>query len=130
MEKNKSAILLVIIVILMGVLLACAILGNRDNISNKTFNYKKGDVITIEDKEITVLNVSEIKCARKEKCNTEIETSIKIKYHDVSTYYVLQSFHKPSDTIKETNLKVYLNYTDDKISFEINRLMSIFFNLS
>ena len=80
---------------------------------------KKGDVITIEDKEITVLNVSEIKCARKEKCSTEVETSIKIKYHDVSTYYVLQSFHKPSDTIKETNLKVYLNYTDDKISFEI-----------
>lgn len=119
MEKNKSAILLVIIVILMGVLLACAILGNRDKISDKTFNYKKGDVITIEDKEITVLNVSEIKCARKEKCDTEIETSIKIKYHDVSTYYVLQSFHKPSDTIKETNLKVYLNYTDNKISFEI-----------
>ena len=63
--------------------------------------------------------MSEIKCARKEKCSTEVETSIKIKYHDVSTYYVLQSFHKPSDTIKETNLKVYLNYTDDKISFEI-----------
>ena len=54
-----------------------------------------------------------------EKKNVEVETSIKIKYHDVSTYYVLQSYHKPSDTIKETNLKVYLNYTDDKISFEI-----------
>ncbi len=119
MEKNKGAILLVIIVILIGVLLACAILNNRDNISNETFNYKKGDIITIEDKEITILNVSEIKCARKEKCDTEIETSIKVKYHDISTYYVLQSFHKSSDTIKNTNLKVYLNYENDKISFEI-----------
>ena len=114
MKNNKKIVIcILLIVIMIGTLL---VISNKPK---KTFNYKKGDVITIEDKEITVLNVSEIKCARKEKCSTEVETSIKIKYHDVSTYYVLQSYHKPSDIIKETNLKVYLNYIDDKISFEI-----------
>ena len=119
MEKNKSGILLVIIVILMGVLLACAILGNRDNISDKTFNYKKGDVINIEDFEITILNISPLKCLRNEKCSEEVEVSIKIKNGDIYTFYTLQSFHKPEENISDSNYKIILNYNDNKISFEI-----------
>lgn len=120
MKKNISVILFVIIVILMGVLLGCAIIKNRNKNNNDiTFNYKKGDVVTVNNMEITILNISQIKCGKKDKCDNEVEVSVKIKNDDIYTYYTLQSYHKPEDVIKDTNLKVYLSYADEKIAFDI-----------
>ena len=119
MKKNISGRLLLIVVIVTGILIGIVIIENKNKTNEVTYNYKKGDVINIEDFEITILNISPLKCLRNEKCSEEVEVSIKIKNGDIYTFYTLQSFHKPEENISDSNYKIILNYNDNKISFEI-----------
>ena len=69
MKKNISGILLVIVVIVTGILIGIVIIENKNKTNEVTYNYKKGDVINIEDFEITIVNIIPLKCLRNEKCS-------------------------------------------------------------
>lgn len=118
MKKNISVVLFIIVIVLIGFLIGKALFNSRPN-KIYDYNYKKGDVLNIDDFEITILNIAENKCNRNEKCDKEIEVSIKVKYDDIYTYYTLQSYHKPESIINNTAYKIKLTFVNDQIKFEI-----------
>ena len=60
MKKNISGILLVIVVIVTGILIGIVIIENKNKTNEVTYNYKKGDVINIEDFDIPSLTLTNI----------------------------------------------------------------------
>ena len=78
MKKNISGILLVIVVIVTGILIGIVIIENKNKTNEVTYNYKKGDVINIEDFEVMNCRIKHKKMLRVEQ-NKRMYAKRKIK---------------------------------------------------
>ena len=122
MKKNLGLIILIVILVIIGALITFTIISKQE-IGNKKFNIKNGDVLEFEEYEtkVTVLHVASTICQDKKKCidDGEIEVSLKVEFNDETTNYTLKSKNHPQERIKNSNNYIILTYNDEKIIIDI-----------
>lgn len=122
MKKNIGMIILIILLVIITAFISYIVVS-KQHVTTRTFNLKRGDVLTFEEYDIkaTILNVASTLCSNKDTCISEgeIEVSLSIDYNDNVSNYVLKTVNNPHERIEKSNYYLNLKYEEEKLILEV-----------